>query len=141
MEDEIRQFVKQYPTCQRFKKKKEKKKYSKLPPKNVELIPWNTVCIDLVGPHIVTDPKRQWQNPQCHDIYRTSHRLINKRPLISLLILFPHFLLHMHKIRKIIIASWHFSSFFIIFKRLLYTECKHPVYPSHQFFSTMLFCS
>ena len=59
MEDEIRQFVKQCPTCQRFKKKKKKKKkkYDKLPPKNVELIPWDTVCIDLVGPYTVTDQK------------------------------------------------------------------------------------
>ena len=55
MEDEIRQFVKQCPTCQRLKKKKKKKKYGKLPPKNVELIPWDTVCIDLVGPYTVTD--------------------------------------------------------------------------------------
>ena len=55
MEDEIRQFVKQCPTCQRFKKKK--KKYDKLPPKNVELIPWDTVCIDLVGPYTVTDQR------------------------------------------------------------------------------------
>ena len=43
--DEIRQFVKQCPNCQRFKKKKKKKKYGKLPPKNIELIPWDTVCI------------------------------------------------------------------------------------------------
>ena len=55
MEVEIRQFVKQCPTCQRFKKKK--KKNSKLSPKNVELIPWDTVCIDLVGPYTVTDQK------------------------------------------------------------------------------------
>ena len=54
MEDEIRQFVKQCPACQRFKKKK---KYDKLPPKNAELIPWDTLCIDLVGPCTVTDQK------------------------------------------------------------------------------------
>ena len=41
IEDEIRQLVKQYPVYQRFKKKK---KYGKLPPKNVELIPWDT-CV------------------------------------------------------------------------------------------------
>ena len=54
MEDEIRQFVIQCPTCQGFKKKK---KYGKLPPKNVEIIPWDAVCIDLVGPYTVTDQK------------------------------------------------------------------------------------
>ena len=54
MEDGIRQFVKQCPTYQRFKKKKEK--CGKLP-KNVELIPWGILCIDLVGPYTVTDQK------------------------------------------------------------------------------------
>ena len=38
-------------------KDSKKKKYGKLPPKNVELIPWDTVCIDLVGPYTVTDQK------------------------------------------------------------------------------------
>ena len=46
--------------CQRFKKKK--KKYGKLPPKNVVLIPWDTVCIDLVGPYTVTDQKGNDRN-------------------------------------------------------------------------------
>ena len=55
MEDQIRQFVKQCPTCERFKK--QKKKYGHIPPKNVELIPWDTVCIDLIGPYTVTDQK------------------------------------------------------------------------------------
>ncbi len=54
MEDEIKQFVKQCKTCQRFKK--QKKKYGKLPPKDVESIPWDTVCIDLlIGPYTVID--------------------------------------------------------------------------------------
>ena len=48
--------MKQCPTCQRFKKKK-KKKFGKLLPKNVELIPWDTLCIDLVDPYTVTDQK------------------------------------------------------------------------------------
>ena len=55
MEDEIRQFMKQYPTCQKFKFKK--KKYRKIHLKNVELIPWDTVYIDWVGPYTVTDQK------------------------------------------------------------------------------------
>ena len=39
------------------KVQKKKKKYNKIPPKNVELIPWDTVCIDLVGPYTVTNQK------------------------------------------------------------------------------------
>ena len=55
MEDEIKQFVKQCKTYQRLKK--QKKKYGELPPKDVELIPLDTVCIDLIGPYTVTDQK------------------------------------------------------------------------------------
>ena len=55
MEDDIKQYVKQCKTCQRFKK--QKKTYDKLPPKTVDLTPWDTVCIDLVGPNTVTDQK------------------------------------------------------------------------------------
>ena len=55
LEDEIKQFVKKCKACQRFKK--QKKKYGKLPPKDVELTPWDTVCIDLIGSYTVTDQK------------------------------------------------------------------------------------
>ena len=47
--------MKHFLTCQSIEKKK--KKYNKIPPKNVELIPWDIVCIDLVGPYTVTEPK------------------------------------------------------------------------------------
>ena len=53
-DDKIRQFVKQCPTCQRFEKEK---KYDKFPPKNIDIIPWEKVCIDLVDPYTVTDQK------------------------------------------------------------------------------------
>ena len=53
MEKDIAVFTKACPTCQRFKKKR--KKYGQLPPKQVSMIPWETVCIDLVGPYTVTD--------------------------------------------------------------------------------------
>ena len=49
------QTIKQHPTCHRYEKKK--KKYGKLPHKNVELTPWDTVCINLVGAYTVTDQK------------------------------------------------------------------------------------
>ena len=40
-----------------LKFQEEKKKCYKIPPKNVELIPWDTTCINLVGPYTVTDQK------------------------------------------------------------------------------------
>ena len=36
----------------------------KLLHKNIELIHWNTLCIDLVGPHTVTDLRAIAGNPQ-----------------------------------------------------------------------------
>ncbi len=71
MEDDTRQFVKQCKKCQRFKKKK--KKCSKLPPKNVYIIHWNTVCIDQVGPYIVTDKQ---DNLQCNVICGSRQRTV-----------------------------------------------------------------
>ena len=53
MESDIKAFTKACPTCQKHKKKR--KKYGKLPPKQVDLIPWECVCVDLVGPYTVTD--------------------------------------------------------------------------------------
>ena len=53
MENDIKSYTKVCKTCQKFKKKR--KKYSKLPPKVVDLTPWECVCIDLVGPYTVTD--------------------------------------------------------------------------------------
>ena len=53
MEAGIATFVKAYTTCQRFGK--QRKKYGKVPHKTVNMIPWETVCIDLVGPCTFTD--------------------------------------------------------------------------------------
>ena len=53
MEKDINTYVKKCTICQKYKKKK--KKYGKLPPKNSTMIPWDTVCVDLVGPYTVTD--------------------------------------------------------------------------------------
>ena len=52
MEKHIEQFVKKCKICQ--KNKKQKKKYGKLPAKSINLIPWDTVCVDCVGPYSVT---------------------------------------------------------------------------------------
>ena len=36
-----------YKMCQYMKRNK--KQYGKLPPKEVETIPWDTLCVDLIG--------------------------------------------------------------------------------------------
>ena len=72
MEDGIRQFVKQCPNYQRFKKKK----YDKFPLMNIELIHWDTVCIDLlVGPYIVTGQKGNGKIAIHRDVCGSSHML------------------------------------------------------------------
>ena len=49
MRDEITNYVKVCPTCQKNKRKV--KKYGRLPPKEAEVIPWDKMCIDLIGPY------------------------------------------------------------------------------------------
>ena len=49
MRDEITNYVKSCPTCQKNKRKV--KKYGHLPPKEAEVIPWDKMCIDLIGPY------------------------------------------------------------------------------------------
>ncbi len=49
MRDHITNYVKTCPTCQRNKRKQ--KKYGLLPPKDAEAIPWDKLCIDLIGPY------------------------------------------------------------------------------------------
>ena len=56
METDIDAFTKAYQTCQKFKKKR--KKYRKLPSKQVELSSWECVCMDLVCTHTITDKTR-----------------------------------------------------------------------------------
>ena len=53
MEKDVQMYVKNCSTCQKYKKTQ--KKYGKLPPKNATMTPWETVCVDLVGPYTVTD--------------------------------------------------------------------------------------
>jgi hypothetical protein len=52
MHDQIRKFTKTCSRCQLGKKRK--MKYSELPPKQAVVIPWHTVCVDLIGPYTVT---------------------------------------------------------------------------------------
>jgi len=49
MRDQITKYVQACPTCQ--KNKRQVKKYGWLPPKEAEAIPWDKMCIDLIGPY------------------------------------------------------------------------------------------
>ncbi|GKY94846.1 hypothetical protein MPSEU_000449600 [Mayamaea pseudoterrestris] len=50
---DVDEFVKKCHTCQVYKKPRPK--YGKLPLKdNVEVHPWHTVCVDLIGPYTIT---------------------------------------------------------------------------------------
>ena len=42
---------KKCPTCQR--EKLTNQKYGKLPPKQAETNPWDTLCVDLIGPYTI----------------------------------------------------------------------------------------
>ena len=58
MAKQITLFCMKCEICQRHKKRK--RKYGKLPPKNVgELIPWQTVHVDLIGPYSITAQQLQ----------------------------------------------------------------------------------
>ena len=43
----VHDMCKKWPTCQRAKKINQK--YGKLPPKQAETNPWDTLCVDLIG--------------------------------------------------------------------------------------------
>ena len=53
MEKDINWYVKRCSTCQKYKKTQ--KKNGKLPPKYATMIPWGTVCVDLVWLYTATD--------------------------------------------------------------------------------------
>jgi hypothetical protein len=57
---DVEKMCKSCKTCQLTKKTKIK--YGKLPPKVAEVTPWDTLCIDLIGPYTVkkTD-KKEWK--------------------------------------------------------------------------------
>ena len=52
LKDDCENLVKHCPTCQRNKRKA--KSYGLLPPQNAEAIPWDHLCIDLIGPYTIT---------------------------------------------------------------------------------------
>ena len=51
MRPHIRKHVKTCERCQLGKRRK--RKYGHLPPKVAQVIPWNQVCVDLIGPYTI----------------------------------------------------------------------------------------
>ena len=49
MAKDIEKYCKKCPICQISKVSK--KKYGLLPAKEAEVIPWNQLCVDLIGPY------------------------------------------------------------------------------------------
>ena len=47
----VHDVCKKRPTCQRAKTTNQK--YGKLPPKHAETNPWDTICVDLIGPYTI----------------------------------------------------------------------------------------
>ena len=59
LDKQVENHCKRCSICQLTKKTK--KKYGHLPPKKAEVIPWNTLCIDLIGPYTVKEVgKKKW---------------------------------------------------------------------------------
>ena len=63
MHDDIEKLCKRCRTCQLTKKTK--KKYGHLPPKVAEAKPWDTLCIDLIGPYTVKEKGNKKWTLQC----------------------------------------------------------------------------
>ena len=47
----VHNVCKKRPTCQRAKMTNQK--YVKLPPKQAETNPWDTLCVELIGPYTI----------------------------------------------------------------------------------------
>jgi hypothetical protein len=58
MQKDVRQYIKTCDTCQLNKKKN--KKYGHLPAKEAETVPWEKLCVDLIGPYTI---ERKNQEP------------------------------------------------------------------------------
>ena len=56
MQKLIQDVCKKCPTCQLTKPKL--KQYGHLPPKEVEEIPWERLCIDLIGPYTISAKRK-----------------------------------------------------------------------------------
>ena len=56
LHDDVEKLCKSCKICQLTKKTKIK--YGKLPPKEAEVTPWDTLCIDLIGPYTIKKQER-----------------------------------------------------------------------------------
>ena len=56
----VHDMCKKCPTCQRAKTTNQK--YSKLPPKQAERNPWDTLCVDLLGPSTIPRKEKKRLN-------------------------------------------------------------------------------
>ena len=51
MQNDIKQYIAKCDSCQHLKK--QKKHYGHLPMKEAEYKPWDKLCVDLIGEHII----------------------------------------------------------------------------------------
>jgi hypothetical protein len=59
LNEDVEKVCRRCYTCQLTKKTK--KKYGHLPPKKAEVAPWDTLCIDLIGPYTMKEHgKKKW---------------------------------------------------------------------------------
>ena len=59
MREQIKDHAQKCDVCQRNKKRNAE--YGFLPPKNAEVVPWHTCCIDLIGPYTIGPDKPKSQ--------------------------------------------------------------------------------
>jgi hypothetical protein len=69
----VQEVCKKYPTCQ--KTKRSTIKYGKLPPKEAEAIPWDKLCVDIIGLYTIEDDKNESSISMCYND-RSSYRLV-----------------------------------------------------------------
>jgi len=66
LKEDIEKVCKRCPVCQRTKKRSIK--YGKLPPKVAETIPWETLCVDLIGPYKIKLKKHKTKEVALHAV-------------------------------------------------------------------------
>ena len=69
MKDQVTQFVSRCPTCQMYKRNK--LKYGILPPKDAEAVPWQQLCVDLIGPYKIpiNSPNKAWKKNKFNELW------------------------------------------------------------------------
>ena len=69
MKNDVEKFVKRCPTCQHTKKTH--KKYGHVPPKEAEAVPWQQLCVDLIGPYKIpiNSPNKTWKKKKFDELW------------------------------------------------------------------------